>query len=343
MSDSFNNALAQAEASTTASNAANDGRGIACILIGELLMALVNTIVKYVQAWSTQKKMMVRNSVDLCLCMAAWAFFRYEVPGLKVVSLCLVRGMCYVLFLCFFWASLSSCLPLGDVISLVMCFSPLVLVILARVLLGEKIPKMWPLQFVLCSFGVLLINKPMTQNQECPATTALLPLAAAFLGAFMNLASRNLKGVPPPVLCVHNDIVALIYATASQAMNSDEDAILPQSVDRNFMLMAVAAVIGCAGLVSQITGYQTVSVAATASIAAYISIPLSYTIQVVFFDEGLDKFSVAGATLIVCTNVYAIVSKLAAEKKETLEQVQLRDQLPPAEEVGSCPGVPSCC
>jgi len=314
------------------STTANDGQGIFFIIVAEVLLALVNTIVKSVHTWSTQRMMIVRNSVDFCLCMAMWAFFRYEVPSLKVVSLCLVRGMCYIGFVCFFWASLKSCLPLGDVVSLVSTASPLFLVMLTRVLLGEKIPEMWPLQFALCSFGVLLINKPFAPNDACPATTALLPMAAALVGALMNLASRNLKSVPPAVLCVHNDIVALTYAIVSQSMNSDDNSILPPSIDRNFLLLVVAGCIGWVGLLSNIKGYQGVSVAAIASIASYVSVPLGYTIQVVVFDEKLDIMSVAGASLIVCTNVFAIVSKLAAEKATKLEQEQLCAQLLPTEE-----------
>lgn len=309
---------------------ANDGQGVFFIVLAEILLALVNTIVKYVHNWSTQKMMIVRNSVDCLLCILMWAYFRYEIPGFKVVSLCLIRGVCYITFISFFWASLKSCLPLGDVVSLLTAASPLFLVMLSRLLLGEKIPKMWPLQFALCSFGVLLINKPLAPDQDCPATTALLPMGAAVFGAFMNLASRNLKSVPPAVLCVHNDIVALIYATVSQSMNSDDNSILPPGIDRNFLLLVVAGCIGWAGLLANIKGYQGVSVAAIASIASYSSVPLGYTIQVVVFGNVPDIMSVAGASLVICTNVFAILSKRAADK--TLEQEQLRHQLLTTEE-----------
>jgi len=312
---------------SSTSSTSNDSKGVFFIILSEVLLAVVNTVVKYVHAWSTQKMMIVRNSVDFCLCMAMWAFFRYEVPGLRVVSMCLFRGIFYITFICFLWASLKSCLPLGDVVALVVTFSPLFLVILARVLLGEKIPQMWPIQFALCSVGVLLINKPLTPDPTCPATSGLLPMAAAFAGALMNLASRNLKSVPPPILCMHNDVVALIYATVSQSMKSDDSSLFPEGIDRNFLLLVAAGTIGFAGLLCNIKGYQGVSVAAIASIAAYSSVPLGYTIQVVVFNEVFDVMSAAGATLIVCTNVFAILSRLAAERKERSEQEQLQQKL----------------
>lgn len=301
---------------------ASDGRGIFFIILAECLLTLVNAIVKYVHTWTTQKMMFVRHSIDFCLCMTMWALFRYEAPGLKVVALALARGVCYCAFMCCFWASLKSCMPLGHVISIAVTALSVFLVILTRVLLGEKIPKMWPLQFALCAFGVFLINKPLASDQACPATTAMLPIAAAFAGAMMNLASRSLQSVPSPVLCVYNDIVAVVYAivSQSQSMISEDSSIVPPSIDRNFLLLAVAALIGWAGLLFNIQGYQGVSVAAVANIASYVSIPLGYAIQVLVFNEALDIASVSGATLIVFTNVFALVSKFTQEKKQQLEQ-----------------------
>lgn len=42
--------------------ATNDGIGVLMIVLSEVLLALVNTIVKYVHDWSTQKMMLIRNS-----------------------------------------------------------------------------------------------------------------------------------------------------------------------------------------------------------------------------------------------------------------------------------------
>merc|ERR1719502_1183551 len=179
---------------------------------------------------------------------------------------------------------------------------------------------MWPLQFALCSVGAVLINKPFAPDPTCPATTAGLPLAAALSGALMNLASRGVKEVPPPIVNMYNDFVAVAYAIGSTAILARDASILPSIVpdrmDRSLGLLVLAGIIGWAGLLCNVRGYQSVSVAAVASIAAYVSVPLGYIIQVVVFDEVFDKWSAAGATIIVCTNVTSIVAKYVAAERE---------------------------
>lgn len=233
-----------------------------------------------------------------------------------------MRGAVYIIFVCFLWASLQSCLPLGDVVLLVVTFSPLFLVIMARLFLGEEIPRMWPLQFAFCVLGAVLINKPLAPERSCPLSVALLPLAAAFAGALMNLASRNVRDVPPPVVCVYNDVVAVAFALSSKVTNLGSGSILPDQIDRNLMLLIIAGVIGWLGLMCNVKGYQSVSVAAIASIAAYVSVPLGYTLQVVVFGEQLDALSAAGAALIVCTNLTVIAYKYRAAKAEMEKEAE---------------------
>lgn len=309
-------------ASVGTADTANDCRGVFFIISSETLLALVNAIVKHVHDWSTPKMMITRNTVDFCLCMIMCAFLGYEVPGRKVSSFLCLRGIAYISFIIFLWASLHSCLPLGDVVVLVVTFSPIFLVLLARLLLNEKIPQMWPLQFALCMIGALLINKPLAPAKACPAYHALLPLAAAFTGALMNLASRNVKDVPPPVVCVYNDVIALIFAIVTGKVSSHGTSLLPDQIDCNLGLLVLAGIIGWVGLLCNVKGYQSVSVSAVASIAAYASVPLGYTLQVVLFGEMPDAMSAAGAILIVCTNVAVILAKYRASKGESAEQKQ---------------------
>lgn len=310
-----------------AGTAANDFKGVFFIILSELLLGLVNTIVKYVHDWSTQKMMLIRNTVDMCLCLTMCAVLGIGVPDRKIALLLSLRGAVYITFVYFLWASLHSCLPLGDVVTLVVTFSPLFLVILTRVFLGEKIPSSWPLQFMLCGLGAAFINKPLAPARSCPLEYIGLPLTAAFAGALMNLASRNVKTVPPPVVCVYNDLAAIVYAVSSSAINSTDGSILPDYIDGSLCLLLIAGIIGWIGLLSNVKGYQSVSVAAVAGIAAYVSVPLGYTIQVLVFGEMLDTWSAAGAGLIVCTNVTVIISKHLAAKKEAEQQKQLNYKL----------------
>merc|ERR1719343_686020 len=161
--------------------------------------------------------MAVRYTIDFLLCFCVCISSGLPVPSLGICLILLLRGAAYCSFIGFLWAALRSCLPLGDVVVLVVTFSPIFLVLLARVLLGEKIPKAWPLQLCLCVTGATLVNMPVAADPTCPITVSWLPVAAAFTGALMNLASRHVKDVPSPVVCIFNDIVAVAFAALSMS------------------------------------------------------------------------------------------------------------------------------
>jgi drug/metabolite transporter (DMT)-like permease len=192
------------------------------------------------------------------------------------------------------------------------------LVILTRVFLGEKIPSGWILQMVLCVTGALLVNKPLAPPPGCTAASTLIPIAAAFFGALMNFASRNVKDVPPPVVTAFNDLVAVIfsfgYLVLQRSSDDIEATILPDGFDKSFGIVIGSAVIGWFGLMSNVKGYQSVSVAAVASIAGYVSVPFGYITQILVFNEMPDVFSIVGALLILGTNISVAISKYHAMK-----------------------------
>lgn len=270
--------------------------------MSEAFLATVNAIVKFVE-WPAERIMAVRYTIDFVLCFSACTVSGLRVPARPICLILLLRGTSYCSFIGFLWAALRSCLPLGDVVVLVVTFSPISVVLLARLVLGEAIPRLWPLQFLLCVIGAALVNMPVDANATCPVTTSSLPLAAAFAGALMNLASRRVKDVPSPLVCIFNDVVAVLFAVLYMALLSPAGLAIPKAEDENLWFVILSAFIGWAGLICNVKGYQTVSVTAVASIAAFVSVPLGYFMQVVVFQKAPDLTSVLGATLIVCTNV----------------------------------------
>jgi len=306
--------------------ASTDAMGVGFMILSEALLAMVNAIVKFVQAWPAARILAARCVVDLLLSLGVWAALRLAKPSLADAGRLLLRAAAYCAFMACLWGGLRSCLPLGDIVVVVVALSPVFLVALTRLLLGEVIPSSWPLQLALCVAGALLVSKPMSADPSCPAATALLPLGAAFFGALMNFMSRNLKGVPPPVVMAFNDVVALLFACGATALGSGAHgpgtSLLPSTLDRNCGLVLLAAVIGWFGLMSNVRGYQSVSVAAVASIAGYSSVPLGYALQVLVFGDVPDAWSAVGATLILCTNVGASWSKYQAVKAEKAAKIQ---------------------
>mmetsp|Transcript_42575 Transcript_42575/g.121354 ORF Transcript_42575/g.121354 Transcript_42575/m.121354 type:complete len:93 (+) Transcript_42575:3-281(+) len=84
---------------------------------------------------------------------------------------------------------------------------------------------------------------------------------------------------------------------------------------------------------TNVKGYQTVSVAAVASIAGYSSVPLGYLMQVLVFGDLPDALSVVGASLILCTNVGVSWSKYRAAMAEKSAKIQDCYEPLPADEV----------
>ena len=264
--------------------------------------------------------MLVRFAIDFVLCACACAYMKLCIPSsaFDLCTLCL-RGAAYCSGITFFWAALRSCLPIGDVVVLVLSSSPLVLVLLSRILLGEQIPRAWPLQMCLLITGATLIEKPLAPSADCPTSAALLPVGAASCWALMNFASRRVPHLSPLQVMLVNDLVAMAFAcgTAFVSRGSVEaalDALLP-ALDGDLVLIAVSALLGWLGLMGNIRGYQTASVAAVATIAGSTSIPFNYAYQVLLFHQPLDGLSVLGAAIVCGTTVGMTVMKHLASRK----------------------------
>lgn len=321
--------------SSSAIAAVQDGKGVLLLIVSETLLAVVNAIVKFVQAWPAERIMAVRYAVDFVLCTALCGAMGIRAPPRAIAARLFLRGAAYCAFIGCLWAALRSPLPLGDVVVVVVAVSPIFLVLLARLLLGEQIPRLWPLQFMLCVAGAVMVNKPLAPERNCSAGVALLPVAAAFFGALMNLASRSVREVPAPAVCVFNDIVAVTFALGYMAVTSPSAPLLPDGlVDGNLGLVVLSAAVGWLGLMCNVKGYQAVSVAAVASIASYASVPLGYLLQVLVFGEALDPMSAAGASLIVCTNAAVTFSKYQAARgaAEALKDGKDYERLPDSED-----------
>ena len=278
--------------------------------------------------------MLVRFSIDLCLSLGLCAYQRCKLPGACEIVILLLRGLCYCSFILFFWAALQSCMPLGDVVVLVIATSPLFLVLSARLFLGEAIPRAWPVQMLLLGAGAALVNKPSflglapPTTRSCPALTAALPVGAAICGALMNLASRRVKHLPPVTLLLANDTVAVVFAcvVAFAQEGSGAPALLRPPLDGSTLLIALSAVLGFVGLMGNVYAYQNVSVTAIAAVAGSISVPFNYAFQVLFFAEPADALACAGAALIMATTIGAAIARYVASKQE-LKQELLQETL----------------
>jgi drug/metabolite transporter (DMT)-like permease len=134
---------------------------------------------------------------------------------------------------------------------------------------------------------------------------------------------------------MYNDVVAVIFAAVTSAFgvlgagDGGLGSLLPAEMNQNVVLVVLAGVLGWAGLLANVKGYQAVSVAAVATIAGYVAVPLGYVIQVLIFHQQIDMLSALGAALIVFTNISAIVLKHFGQKEEAREACMHGQSLEP--------------
>ena len=147
--------LVASTATTTHGAHTSDVPAVLLMTCSELLLATVNAIVKFVSGWPSERLMLVRFSIDFMLCSIVCLVRGLSSPSVIDWATLVVRGIAYCSGVSFFWAALRSCLPIGDVVVLLLSASPLFLVVSARVVLGEAIPREWPVQMALLIVGAL--------------------------------------------------------------------------------------------------------------------------------------------------------------------------------------------
>lgn len=309
----------------------SDVPALLLMVFSELLLASVNTIVKFVATWPTQRLMLVRFTIDFCLCASVCTYRGFRSASAIDVGIIALRGLSYCVGMCFFWAALRSCLPIGDVVVLVLSLSPLFLVLMARALARELIPREFPGQMCLLLLGAALISKPLAPPDGCPKTTALLPFGAATSWAFMNFAARRVPHVPSVQVMLISDVVIISFAcVAALVVHGEAAAVsaLRPPLDRDFLLVGLSAVVGWAGLQGNVMGYQIVSAAAVGAIAGTSSIPFNYLSQVIVFHKPLDMLSTTGAAIVVATTLGMTIAKHLAAKRQMSEEALLTSSTP---------------
>lgn len=136
------------------------------------------------------------------------------------------------------------------------------------------------------------------------------------------VAAGRVKHVPAVMVMCANDATAVVFACAAAFATRERAAavaVLVPPLDRDCKVVVGAALLGWAGLMGNIKGYQSVSVAAVATVASSSSIPFNYAFQVLFFREALDALSVAGATIVVVTTVTTTVLRHRAQARVEAE------------------------
>ena len=124
----------------------SDVPAILLIVGSEALLAAANAAVQFAASWPAERLVFVRCGVELLLSACVVAARRPAFPAAADAIVLAGRGLAYCAGTLGSWAALRSCLPVDDAAVLWLSASPLLLVLLARLLLDDDVPATFPLQ-----------------------------------------------------------------------------------------------------------------------------------------------------------------------------------------------------
>lgn len=287
--------------------------GIAMMLLGILLFSLNDVMGKWLVATYTVGQVLLLRSAAALVVIAPFVVrqgigrtLRPERPGLQVLRVAL--GSCEVAL--FYWA--VSYLPLADTMTLWLA-APVWAVVLAALLLGEKVDAGRWLAVVVGFIGVAVALNPSGQSLSMPAIIALV---GSLSFAIMMITGRQLRGTPDVTLVAWQTLGAFVMGLVLLPFGW----VTPSLTDA-----ALLALLGIVAMVAHLCVTRSLKLAEASAV-----VPYQYTLIVwalVFgwfvFGDWPTPAMLLGAGLIVAAGLALLVLERrntpAAEAAEILE------------------------
>ncbi len=204
------------------------------------------------------------------------------------------------------WFYSITVIPLAQVFALEFT-SPLWAILLAPLILGERITPVGALAAIVGFAGILVVARPSPGTFEIGQFTAAL---AAIGFALSALFTRRLTRTAT-ITCI------LFYLTVMQA----GFGLISAGIDGDIALPSVASVpwlvlIGCAGLLAHfcLTSALRLAPATVVMPIDFIRLPLIAVVGVLLYDEPIDIFVVLGALMIFGGNYLNIWTQTRRRK-----------------------------
>lgn len=249
---------------------------------------------------STVQMITVRNAVSFLLIAfllqaSGWGQIRTKQPGLHIV-----RSISHLVAQ-FAWIFGLASIPMTEVFALEFT-GPVWTVIIAALLLGEKINRYRILTLVLGFVGVLIILRPGFRDPD-PAMFIVIVSAICF--ALANVLTKKLVANNSPLSIIFYVTVIQFAITVIPAWSVWVDPVLVE-----WLWMVVM------GIVSVTAHYSFARAFAYADAMVvipmdFLRLPLAGIMGWVLYNEGIDPFVVAGALIMFTGNFINI----SAEKK----------------------------
>lgn len=271
--------------------------GILMMLLGILLFSLNDVMGKWLVATYTVGQILLLRSGAALVAIIPFVVkqglartLRPERPGLQLLRVTL--GSCEVAL--FYWA--VSYLPLADTMTLWLA-APVWAVVLAALLLGERVDAGRWLAVVAGFVGVAIALNPSGQSLSMPAIIALV---GSFSFAAMMITGRQLRGTPDVTLVFWQTLGALVMGLVLLPFGW----VTPSLTDT-----ALLSLLGIVAMVAHLSVTRSLKLA-----EASVVVPYQYTLIVwalVFgwfvFGDWPSPAMLFGSALIIAAGLALLV------------------------------------
>lgn len=282
----------------------NSRKALLLALAGFTLLSIGDTVVKTMAgAWPGSAIAALRyaiGAVGLCALVALSAGrggFVYPKPLLQIGRGAAVAGATLGFFLG------VHLMPLADATSITFT-SPLIVVILSALLLGERTPRASWGAIVLAFAGVLIVLRP---NLAELGLAALLPLAAAISMASLMMLNRRVAGTASAlslqmiIACTATPM--LVAATIAGHFSGVAALRVPVP---DWTVVARCAVVAVTATTAHWLIFRATELASAATIApmTYVQLVVAVGAGVLVFGNAPDAISFAGMAMIVAGGLW---------------------------------------
>lgn len=281
---------------------ASPGKGIACMVLGGLLLTVNDAIQKWMTADFPTGQLLAMRAVFMLVPIAFLIWHAGGLPALKITN---YRGQALrAVLVClssFLFVGALSVMPLADAIAITFA-GPLFVTALAPLLLREQVGwRRWGA--VLTGFvGVLIMVRPSGANTL--QWVALLPLGVALCGAIRDITTRYIHGTETTAGIMFystSGVIIVGFATAPFAWE-------PISAVQYGMFAINGLVLG--GAYFFLVEALRLAQASVVSPYKYATLVWAILIGVVVWGDLPDSGMFVGAFLVVASGLYILHREL---------------------------------
>ena len=270
-------------------NRKRDKIGILMMIINAICVSTMTLLVKYVQHLPLMELIFFRSLPLMLIVPLVLKNRRISFIGNNNRLLflrCLFAGCGLIAY----FYSITS-MTITDAITIKQ-LSPIFIIILASIFLGESINLQKISVFILAFFGVVLIVKPGLNFNIFPAISGML---GAIFFAGSQIALRHLR-LTDHLLVIVNYFGITLGLSSFTILLFQGSFVFPDMSSLGILI--ALGVVGVGGQVSLTKSFQ-MAPANLVSLYSYLQIIFGAILGIIFFKEIPDLFSIFGASLII--------------------------------------------